>query len=202
MKAQDYISQLNGREQNAFHCIKKLVAARLQPLIIYCYSCETVVHTRRHCFMTKRINETRQFTCDLLLIIPDECVIEDALKTEVQEIISHLGRVNMIIHPLNFVIQQLNAGNLFFNWIRKNGILLFEKNATTQLLPAPVGKEFRQQAEQFYLRDPKMTNYLQEKLQMIITTQHLKKLDNPGQKPVEIRLTLDPENGWRPKPTE
>ncbi|SDC16223.1 hypothetical protein [Niabella drilacis] len=115
MKTQDYISQLNGREQNAFYCIKKLVAARMQPLIIYCYGCETLVHTRRNCFMTKRVNETRQFTCDLLLIIPDECIIDHALKTEVQEMTSHLGRVNMIIHPLNFVLQQLNAGNLFFN---------------------------------------------------------------------------------------
>ncbi|MGJ7033725.1 hypothetical protein [Niabella hirudinis] len=198
MKTQDYMSQLNGREQNAFYCIKKLVAARLQPLIIYCYGCETVVHTRRHCFMTKRINEARQFTCDLLLITPDECVIEDALKTEVQEITSHLGRVNMIIHPLNFVIQQLNTENLFFNWVRRNGTLLFEKNATTQLLPVPVGKQYRQQAEQFYLRDPKMTNYLQEKLQPVIATQQLKKAN----KPVEIRLTLDLENGWCPKPTE
>lgn len=113
MKGPDYMSQLNGREQNAFYCIKKLVAARLQPLIIYCYGCETLVHTRRNCFMTKQRTEQRQFSCDLLLITPDECVIDDALKTEVQEITSHLGKVNMIIHPLSFVIQQLNAQNLF-----------------------------------------------------------------------------------------
>lgn len=195
MKTQDYMSQLNRREQNAFYCIKKLVAARMRPLIIYCYGCETVVHTRRHCFMTRQINETRQFTCDLLLIIPDECVIDDALKTEVQEMTSHLGRVHMIIHPFSFVMQQLNAGNLFFNWVRRSGMLLFEKNAATQLLPAAIGKEYRGQAEQFYLRNAEMPDYLQETLQPIAAAPPVKK---PDLKPVEIRLTLDPENGWGP----
>ncbi|AHF14704.1 hypothetical protein [Niabella soli] len=196
MKGPDYMSQLNGREQNAFYCIKKLVAARLQPLIIYCYGCETLVHTRRNCFMTKQRTEQRQFSCDLLLITPDECVIDDALKTEVQEITSHLGKVNMIIHPLSFVIQQLNAQNLFFNWICRNGMLLFDKNASTQLLPAAIGREYRRQAEEFYTGDPEMTNYLEEKLQPVVATQHLKKEHNQELKPMEIRLTLDPGNGW------
>jgi hypothetical protein len=33
----NYISQLNGKEQNAVHCIKKLIANQLNALIIYCF---------------------------------------------------------------------------------------------------------------------------------------------------------------------
>jgi hypothetical protein len=33
----NYISQLNGKEQNAVHCIKKLIANQLNSLIIYCF---------------------------------------------------------------------------------------------------------------------------------------------------------------------
>jgi hypothetical protein len=194
MKMTNYISQLNGKEQNAVFCIKKLIAARIQPLIIYCFGCETIVHTKRSAFITKQFKEERDFTCDLLIITTDEAVIDEAMKTEIQEMIAHFGKVNMIIHPLGFVLKQMNEGNLFFSWVTKNAMLLLERNATTQLLPQAIGKEFKQQAERFYLNDPQMNNYLQERLQRI-TSQAPQK---STVKPVEIRLTLDAANGWQP----
>lgn len=71
-------------------------------------------------------------------------------------------------------------------------MLLLERNATTQLLPEAIGKEFKQQAERFYLNDLQMNNYLQERLQPIAK----KALQKSISKPVEIRLTPDAANGW------
>ena len=197
MKLTNYISQLNDKEQNAIFCIKKLIAARLQPLVIYCLGCEATVHTKRSAFITQQFKEERHFTCDLLIITPDSSVTDDVMKTELQEMAAHFGQVSMIIHPLGFMMRKMIEGNLFFNWVPNNGMLLYERNATTQLLPATIGKEYKQQAERFYLSDPQMINYLKEQLKPIATQEHQKK-SNPETRPVEIRLTLDATNGWQP----
>ena len=196
MKLTNYISQLNGKEQNALFCIKKLIAARIQPLVIYCYGCEAIVQTKRSAFITKQFKENRQFTCDLFIITPDETIIDEAMKTELQEMVAHFGKLNLIIHPLGFIIQQMNESNLFFNWVCQFGMLLFEKNAAAQLLPSKIGKEYKQQAERFYANDPQMANYLQERLKPI-ASQEAQKYRHPAPKPVEIRLTLDAANGWQ-----
>lgn len=190
----NYISQLNGREQNAVHCIKKLVATQLQALLIYCFGCHTTVRTSRSAFVKRQLTEERQFSCDLLIITPDELVIEEDRKKELQDMIAHFGRVNLTIHPLGFALQQLNARNLFFSWVHKNGMLLYNRNNSLQLLPPPVGSEYRPQVEAFYANDPEMAGYLDVTLQPLVKPV-------PGQPkphPVEIRLTLEPLQGWQP----
>ena len=124
-------------------------------------------------------------------------MIDDALKTDIQEMTAHFGKVSMLIHPLGFMTKQMNEGNLFFNWVRKNGMLLFERNAATQFLPAVIGGEYKQQAQQFYEKDAQMSNYLEERFQAIANPASQKK-SNGAIKPVEIRLTLDAANGWQP----
>ena len=193
----NYISQLNGKEKNALFCIKKLIAATIKPLVIYCYGCEVTVHTKRSAFITKQFKEERHFTCDMLIIMPDESVIDEEMKSEIQEMTAHFGHLNMLIHPLGFVLKQMNDGNLFFNWVRKNGMLLFERNATIQLMREAIGSEYKQQAEQFYSSHPEMETYLEQRLQPVATAAPQKKSD-PSIKPVEIRLTLDATNGWQP----
>lgn len=197
MKMTNYISQLSGKEQNAVFCIKKLITARIQPLLIYFFGCETTVTTKRSAFITRQFKEVRHFTCDLLIITADEALIDDALKTDIQEMTAHFGKVSMLIHPLGFMTKQMNEGNLFFNWVRKNGMLLFERNAATQFLPAVIGGEYKQQAQQFYEKDAQMSNYLEERFQAIANPASQKK-SNGAIKPVEIRLTLDAANGWQP----
>jgi hypothetical protein len=197
MKMTNYISQLNGKEKNALFCIKKLIAVTIKPLVIYCYGCEVTVYTKRSAFITKQFKEERHFICDMFIIMPDESVIDEEMKTEIREMTAHFGQLNMIVHPLGFVLKQMNEGNLFFNWVRKNGMLLFEKNATTQLMPETVGSEYKQQAEEFYSSHPQMENYLEERLQPVATAAPPKK-SAPSIQPVEIRLTLDATNGWQP----
>ena len=193
----NYISQLNGKEQNAIFCIKKLVAAQLQPLIMYLYGCETTIHSKRSAFTTKHFKEERHFTCELLLITADEAVIDEAMKTEIQEMTAHFGKVNMITHPLRFVLKQMNEGNLFFNWIHKEGMLLLDRNNSTQLLPVPVEGTYRPHATQYYLSNPAMNDYLEVKFQPIVKPEP-KKQCTPVSQPVEIKLTLDAANGWQP----
>jgi hypothetical protein len=64
--------------------------------------------------------------------------------------IGHFGTVNMIIHPLTFVLRQMNEGNLFFNWVHREGMLLLDRNNSTQLLRQTVEGAYRPQASQYY----------------------------------------------------
>ncbi|GAB3414562.1 hypothetical protein [Niabella aquatica] len=192
----NYISHLKGKEQNAVHCIKKLITNQLHAQIIYCFGCQTVSTIKRTAFSKKQLNEERQFTCNLLIITPDAVPISHEKIAEVQELTAHFGQVNMTIHPMAFMLQQLNKGNLFFNWVHKNGMLLYDRNNITHLLPPPVENEYWPQAEAFYTNDPEMTSYLEVSLQPIVKPES-KKGKVPMQ-PLEIRLMLTPQQGWQP----
>lgn len=197
----NYIGQLNGKEQNAVYCIRKLIANQLNALIIYCFGCKTNVCSRRSAFIKSQFKEERQFACDLLIITLDATIVDEEKRAEIQEMLGHFGTVNMVIHPLGFVLKQMNEGNLFFNWVHREGMLLLDRNNSTQLLPTPVEGAFRPQASQYYLSDPAMNNYLDVKFQPIIKPEPKKKLIASLQ-PVEIKLTLDAANGWEPVATK
>ncbi|SDE11776.1 hypothetical protein [Niabella drilacis] len=197
----NYINQLNSKEQYAVHCIKKLITTQLDPLIIYCFGYTISVSTRRSAFVKKQFAEERHFTCDLLIITPSAVTVDEDKRAAIQEMVAHFGTVNMVIHPLGFALRQLNEGNLFFSWVHKNGMLLHERNNSMQLLPAPVGKEYQLQAAAFYAGDPEMTGYLEVKLQRLVKPQP--KQEKPSlPQPVEIRLMLDPQQGWQPAVTK
>lgn len=197
----NYIGQLNGKEQNAVYCIRKLIANQLNALIIYCFGCKTNVCMRRSAFIKSQFKEERQFTCDLLIITPDATVVDEEKRAEIQEMIRHFGTVNMVIHPLGFVLKQMNEGNLFFNWVHKEGMLLMDRNNSTQLLPQTVESAYRPQASQYYLSNPAMNDYLEVKFQPIIKPES-KKASPVLSQPVEIKLTLDAANGWQPTATK
>ncbi|MGJ7033423.1 hypothetical protein [Niabella hirudinis] len=197
----NYINQLNGKEQNAVHCIKKLIATQLDPLLIYCFGYKTSVSTRRSAFVKKQFAEERHFTCDLLIITPSAVTVDEERRAAIQEMVAHFGTVNMVIHPLGFVLRQLDEGNLFFSWVHKNGMLLYDRNNSLQLLPPPVGAEYLSQAAAFYTADPEMAGYLEVKLQRLV--KRPAQQEKPSfPRPVEIRLTLDPQQGWQPAVTK
>jgi hypothetical protein len=201
MKMTNYISQLNGKEQNAIYCIKKLIANQMNPLIIYCFGCKTNISIKRSAFIKTHFKEERQFTCDLLIITPDAMVVDEEKRAEIQEMIAHFGTVNMVIHPLGFVLRQMNEGNLFFSWVHKEGMLLLDRNNSTQLLPPAVEGAFRPQASQYYLSNPAMNDYLDVKFQPIVKPEPKKESVQPSQ-PLEIKLTLDATNGWKSTQTK
>jgi hypothetical protein len=193
----NYIGQLNGKEQNAVYCIRKLITNQLNALIIYCFGCKTNISIQRSAFTKTHCKEERQFSCDLLIITPDATVVDEVKRAEIQEIIGHFGIVNMVIHPLGFVLRQMNEGNLFFNWVHKEGMLLLDRNNSTQLLPPAVEGAYRPQASHYYLNNPAMNDYLEVKFQPIVKPEPKKEFIQPSQA-VEIKLTLDAANGWQP----
>lgn len=197
----NYIGQLNGKEQNAVYCIRKLIANQLNALIIYCFGCKTNVCTRRSAFIKNQFKEERQFMCDLLIITPDATVVDEEKRAEIQDMIAHFGMVNMVIHPLSFVLRKLNEGNIFFSWVHREGMLLFDRNNTMQLLPAAVEGAYRPQAAQYYLGNPAMNDYLEVKFQPIVKPEP-KKESAPSSQAVEIKLTVDAANGWQPTATK
>ncbi|MGN6342080.1 MAG: hypothetical protein ACTHML_13995 [Ginsengibacter sp.] len=68
-------------------------------------------------------------------------------------------------------------------------------------MPAPVERAYRHQASQYYLSNPAMNDYLEVKFQPIVKPEAKKESTAPSQ-PVEIKLTLDAANGWRPIATK
>ena len=197
----NYIGQLNSKEQNAVYCIRKLIANQLNALIIYCFGCKTNISIQRSAFTKTHFKEERQFTCDLLIITPDTTVVDEEKRRDIQEMIGHFGRVNMVIHPLSFVLRKLNEGNIFFSWVQREGMLLFDRNNTTQLLPSAVEGAYRPQAAQYYLKDYAMNDYLEVKFEPLVKPEPKQKAAQPSQA-VEIKLTLDAANGWQPVATK
>lgn len=192
----NYMGQLNGKEQNAVHCIKKLITNQLNALIIYCFGCKTNISIQRSAFTKSHFKEERQFTCDLLIITPDQIVVDEEKRADIQEMISHFGAVNMVIHPLNFVLRKLNEGNIFFSWVQREGMLLLDRNNSTQLLPPAVEGAYRPQAAHYFMKDYAMNDYLEVKFEPLVKAEPKQKVE-PSSQAVEIKLTLDAANGWR-----
>jgi|SRR5665647_182493 len=177
--------------------VRKLITNQLNALIIYCFGCKTNINIKRSAFIKNQFKEERQFTCDLLIITPDTMVVDEEKRAEIQEIVVHFGTVNMVIHPLSFVLRKLNEGNIFFSWVQREGMLLFDRNNSTALLPPPVEGAYRPQAAHYYLKDYAMNDYLDVKFEPIVKPEPNQKPAQPSQ-PVEIKLTLDAANGWQP----
>lgn len=186
----NYIHQLNGKEQNAVYGIKNLLASQLNACIIYCFGCQSQSKRIHSAFLKKQIKEEHQFTCDLLIITPNAETVDAKKRTEIHEMLAHLATVNMWVHPLELVVRKMNEGNVFFNWVRTNGMLLLDRNNSTQLLPAPMDRSLRRQAEEFYVNDPTMQHYSEVNFQPKVKVAPKNTL-LLGMQPIEIKLTID-----------
>ncbi|HEY4065172.1 MAG TPA: hypothetical protein VGM30_24900 [Puia sp.] len=166
MKAHSSISHFTAKEQNALHNIKNRIVDHVGPLIIYCFGSKARIYTQRSCFTTKKTKEEWDFSCDLLIIVPDDTIIGANTFKEVYQSTAPFGEVNVIIHPLDFVINHLKEGNLFFSWVHRSAIILYEKSNAIRLLPHRIASriEYQQQAERFYLDKAIAINYLEVKL--------------------------------------
>lgn len=190
MKKHNSISHFTGMEQNALHCIKNRIVERLQPLIIYCFDSSISTTIQRSCFPLKKKSEEHNFTCKLLVVLSDETTIEDSVIKEIEEITAPYGKATVITHTLAVIIEKLKESNLFFSWIHRSAVTLYEKNNATKLLPTPISgrQEYREQAERFYSENPDLANYMRDKL-AIVNPVIAEVKDKP--QPIEIRLFLE-----------
>ena len=78
----------------------------------------------RSCFnANKKITEWK-FACDLLIVLPDDIPFDENTKTEIGKLTAAFGEVNVRIHPLHYVEQQVKEGNPFFTVARSEGVVL------------------------------------------------------------------------------
>ncbi|WP_298708789.1 hypothetical protein [uncultured Chitinophaga sp.] len=196
MKTRKSISHLTGKEQTTLHEIKKRVIELVQPLIIYCCSSELRTSIKRNCFSAPVRNEDWQFDCELLVVLPDEHEFPATMAEQITQATEPWGRVQVRLHTLEAVSRYLHEENLFFSWVHKYAILLFEQNGAVAKLPPPIHKraEHQQQALQFYTADPAMTNYLTEKLVTTVPPNPAPSIEKQGT-PIELRVLLYLKDG-------
>src|SRR5690606_3059314 len=110
--------------------------------------------------------EDWQFSCNLLIVLPEKTIIEDHVLIETIQLIEPFGNVNIKVHPLDFVLNQLEENTLFFVWVHRTAIVLYEKGKVLEQFPPPIPKrkEYKKQVETFYHTNPDMNNYLEEKM--------------------------------------
>ncbi|GAB3016428.1 hypothetical protein GCM10027051_21010 [Niabella terrae] len=187
------ICQLKNKEQNALHCIKQLLVAQLDPLMIYCFGFKSISTSSRSAFFKSQIRDERQIACDLLVIMPEGVDISAEKKEELSRMLAYFGESRLTFHSLDFMLEQIRQRNLFFSWVPKNALLLHCKDNSTDLLPEAPGNEFWPQACFFFLNDPEMVHYLDVRLE---APRIRAKAPEPVAPP-DIRTSLDPEQGWQ-----
>ncbi len=166
MKTHNSIAHLSAKEQNSLHCIKKRIAEQLRPLLIYCWNSHVTYTLQRNCFISKCSTEDWKFSCNLLLVMPEDTLVNDGMQEEIVTLTVPYGTVHTLIHPVGFVAAKLKENNLFFNWVHRSATLLYERDNALQQLQPPIPrlKEYSLQAAAYCLNNPDMPNYLEEKL--------------------------------------
>lgn len=165
MKSKTSISHLTGKEQKVLRNIKKKLIERLPPLLIFCFNSHSTQSVSRSDFITQTSVEDWEFSCSLLIILPDGATIDNETKKEIQDQVAPFGKVNVFIHRLNFMRQKLEDSNLFFTWVQHNAILLYNKDNSWQLLPTVIKKQaYKEQAKEYFLQNPNFENYLDVKI--------------------------------------
>lgn len=159
MKKRRSIAHFTGREQYALRHIKNRIAAELDPLLIYHIDTTFSSHLQRSAFWSKRTMEQWHYNVRLLLIFEDGIAVnEDRLQQFVKALGSNIG-LTIIQCGFTQMKEQLASGNLFFTWIHKKGIVLFNRNATLERIP-PTDisvRKYAAQAQEWYKNDPTLT---------------------------------------------
>jgi HEPN domain-containing protein len=122
------ISHLTGKEQNDLHHITKRIVENIGPELIYLYGSRLVHEINRSFFIEKRRTETFTSMYDLVIIISDEERLEEgAIRIFCENIARQYGKVNLIVHRKDYLIQQIVEGNFFFCWIHRFAIMLHSR---------------------------------------------------------------------------
>lgn len=163
------INRLSSKEQSALHFIKMRIAEHIKPLLIYCWNSQVNYKLQRNCFINESELEEWVFSCCLLVVMPEESFDYENLQKDISALTISYGTVHTKIHSLNVMAEKIKEYNLFFNWVNRNAILLYERGNAMQLLPAQISdlEEYRRQADNYYKKNPEMLNYMEEKLNYV-----------------------------------
>lgn len=165
MRTHKSIDHLTGSEQTYLRCIKNKIAGRFHPLLIYYFDSYYSTSIKRSCFSTKGRIEEKTFNCSILIVLPNDNMLPDNMQSHATALTMDLAQVTAFFCSLENYVQHLNDHNLFFSWIHRNAVILYEKANTSAALPEAISKpHYRKQAECFYTQNPTFTNYLNEKI--------------------------------------
>ena len=124
MKAFAPIAGYTAKENTALRFITDAIVNHLHPLVIYCITSVSSTTIERSCFnANKKITEWK-FACDLLIVMPNDIPFDENTKTEIGKLTAAFGEVNVRIHPLHYVEQQVKEGNPFFTVVRSEGVVV------------------------------------------------------------------------------
>ena len=124
MKAFAPIAGYTAKENTALRFITDAIVNHLHPLVIYCITSVSSTTIERSCFnANKKITEWK-FACDLLIVLPNDIPFDENTKTEIGKLTAAFGEVNVRIHPLHYVEQQVKEGNPFFTVVRSEGVVV------------------------------------------------------------------------------
>ena len=138
MKVQKSIEHYPAKEQATLRVIKDKILEYVQPLIIYCVTCVSTTEREWSCFSRTGRRKEWTFECDLLLVLPNDAIIDETTKKTVVEQTAASGQVTLFIHAFDYVLQQIKEGSVFFRGVRDGAVLLYERDNTTKLLPLKI----------------------------------------------------------------
>lgn len=165
MKKYQSISHLTGREQQALLRLKKIVQL-YKPLIIYFIGCRSSTHLVRNYLAHPRNENHWHFYCDLLLIMPDESSLPENAVEELKSLSKEYDNIRIFTHPFHYVAQQIKEYSLFFCWMQRRAVILFERDNAIDKLPEPLHnmKRYEKQVYQFFLNNRDYKHYADVKL--------------------------------------
>lgn len=166
MKHHTSISHFTGREQQALSRLKNKIVAGCQPLIIYLIGSKSSHHLVRNCFDHPRKEDRWHFSCELLLVLPKGASLPENAAEALKNSGSEGEHIRLLAHPFDLVAQKLQEHSLFFCWIQRRAIVLYERDHATEKLPEPVQnmKQYEQQVHRFFADHPHYENYMDLKL--------------------------------------
>ena len=136
MKIHKSISQLTGKEQNDLHIISKRIVENIQPQFIFCYGSRVKTNLTRSCLTEKHRVEGIACYYDILLVISDEEPLEDkAILLFAERLLRKEVQVNVIVHRIGYIYQQLLQENFFVIKVFESAIILYDKVQKLQSMP-------------------------------------------------------------------
>lgn len=166
MKHPTSICHLTGREQHAILRLKNKIVELHKPLIIYLIGSSSSNHLIRHCFDNPRNDNQWYFSCDLLIVLPNGASLSVDAANDLKNISNDYEQIRLTVHPFDFVQKQLQEYSLFFCWIQRRAIVLYERDHSVAKLPEPVHnmKQYDKQVHDFFIDYPGYENYLNVQL--------------------------------------
>ena len=137
MKKQRSIAHFTHSEQQALHSIKNVIVSQLNPLLIYYIDSTYTYHSGRSSLPPRIKEQQWDFKARMLLIYDNNQQPDTLQEQQVHQSLADNLSLDMIAFSIDEMATQLTEYSLFFCWIYKRGIVLFERNGAVDRFTVP-----------------------------------------------------------------